>query len=188
MIVSRNGMLAACCREALVLVAYPDPTPTQCSAGFGQQVPHMRPGDPVTIEWAFSTMKVSAAKRAAELSRRLKVSLEQHQFDALWSLYYQSGVRYMPIKPRLPGEVHSDYPDILALINAGRLDEAADLWPACDANQAGEHMGGLRKRRLLEQAIWVHADYGDLSTIPMWRGNPRTTKRETYVVQPEDLA
>jgi GH24 family phage-related lysozyme (muramidase) len=184
---SRKVTLFVACREALVTVAYPDPTPENCSAGFGTQVPGMKPGTPVTIRWAFDNLHHGLVDRASRLSKRIFVPLLQHQFDALLSLYYQSGNHYMPLKPREPGDKHYGDPDVLALINAGELAAAADIWPTMDESAAGISMAGLRKRRLLEQGIFLHAEYGDLTKIPYWAGNPKTTKMQTYRIQPGDL-
>ena len=173
------------CREGIVLAAYPDPV--ICSAGAGQQVPHMKVGDPVTLEWTFATFRASVDQRAAELSARIRRPVEQQVFDALLSIYYNKGNQYMPVRPRAPGDKYYECPDILSPVNAGNIDGAADLIPLCDMNAAGDHVPGLRMRRLKEQAMLVHGDYSDTDPIPFWRGLPKLTKRETYELKPGDI-
>jgi GH24 family phage-related lysozyme (muramidase) len=98
----------------------------------------------------------------------LRMPIKQHQFDAMVSLHYQSGTRFVPA--------------VAALVKANQFDVAAKTFPLFDFG-----IPGIHKRRLLEQNMFQFGDYGDLSTIPMWRGDPRKTPQETYTVQPEDL-
>ncbi|MGE8128984.1 lysozyme [Methylobacterium sp. NPDC080182] len=180
--VSRNGVLFIANREALVLTAYSDgPHP---SIGFGSNSPALRVGDTITVPDAFRLLRKDIASREPGLNKRIRVPLEQHQYDALFSLHYQSGNRYMPVDPREAGD---ERPDILRLLNAGRLNDAAAAWPDCDANLAGQRQEGLRKRRILEQAVFLRGDYGQLDPLPYWPGDPRTTKRQAYHLRPEDL-
>jgi GH24 family phage-related lysozyme (muramidase) len=180
--VSRNGVLFIANREALVLTAYQDGP--HCSIGFGSNSPALKLGDKITVKHAFDLLKADIAKREAGLNKRVHISLTQAQWDALFSLHYQSGNRYMPVEPRETGD---NRPDILRLINAEKLDEAADSWPDCDQNLAGEHISGLRKRRLLEQGVFAHGEYGALDLIPYWPDNPRTTRMQQYQIQPGDV-
>jgi hypothetical protein len=62
-----------------------------------------------------------------------------------------------------------------------------DLLVTCDASLGGTRMAGLRKRREMERTLYLEGKYGDLSTIPFWRGDPRKTKRQEYEVQDTDL-
>jgi lysozyme len=179
---SRDGILFIANREALVLTAYQDgPHP---SIGFGSNSPKLKVGDTITVPAAFRLLKADITAREPGLNRRLTAPLSQQQWDALMSLHYQSGNRYMPVEPREPGD---DRPDILRLINAGRFDKAAAAWPDCDQNLAGAPQPGLRRRRLLEQAVFLRGDYGMLDPLPYWPGDPRTTKRQSYHLQPGDL-
>jgi lysozyme len=180
--VSRNGVLFIANREALVLTSYQDGP--HCSIGFGSNSPALRVGDKITAKDAFRLLRKDVAKREPGLNARIRVPLTQQQYDALFSLHYQSGNRYMPVQPRETGD---ERPDILRLINSGKMDEAAAAWPDCDANLAGVHIPGLRKRRTLEQAVFVSGDYGQLDVIPYWPGDPRTTKMQQYHLQPGDL-
>lgn len=175
------------CREGIVLAAYPDPSPEKCSAGAGQQVPHMKMGDPVTLEWTFKTFRASVEQREKELTARIHVPVEQCQFDAIFSIYYNKGNQYLPTKLRSPGDKYYDCPDLLSPLNAGNFDGVADLIPMCDMNAAGEHVSGLRTRRLKEQGMFLHGDYSEDDPIPFWRGLPKLTKRETYELKPGDI-
>lgn len=180
--VSRSGVLFIACREALVLTAYADGP--HMSIGFGSNDPKLKPGDTITAPEAFRRLKQDIAAREPGLSKRVTAPLTQQQWDALFSLHYQSGNRYMPVEPRAADD---DRPDILRLINAGKMGEAAAAWPDCDANLAGQKSAGLRKRRVLEQAIFLRGDYGDLTVLPYWPGDPRKTRMQQYRVKPEDI-
>lgn len=179
--ISRNGVLFIANREALVLSAYQDgPHP---SIGFGSNSPALRVGDTITVRDAFRLLRKDIAKREPGLNSRVRVPLSQQQWDALFSLHYQSGNRYMPLDPRPKGD---DRPDILRLINAGQMGDAAAAWPDCDANLAGEQKAGLRKRRVLEQAVFLRGDYGQLDPLPFWPGAP-VGKPQQYFLQPGDV-
>lgn len=170
---STNGLRFIARREALVLVAYQDGP--HKSIGFGSNDPSLKEGDRITAAEAFARLKQDVAPRARRVSNLLRKPVEQHQFDALVSLHYQSGNRYLP--------------RIINLINEGNLHDAAMTFPSCDQNMAGERLPGLHKRRLLEQKLFMTGDYGiDLDEIPYWKGDPRKTKPETYHVQPGDFA
>lgn len=170
---STNGLRFIARREALVLVSYEDGP--HRSIGFGHNDPKLKPGDEITAKEAFALLKEDVKPRAVRVTKLLKADLPQHAFDALVSLHYQSGNRYLP--------------SIVALINNGRRYEAAMQLPNCDRNLAGVQVVGLHRRRLLEQKLFLTGDYGDdLDAIPFWRGNPHKTKPETYHVKPEDFA
>ncbi len=175
---SRNGIIFLACREALVTVAYQDGA--HCSIGFGSNDPSLRPGDPISVRDAFARLKRDIAARETILNRALKVEVSQQQFDALLDFYYQNGNK--PDGRGRPGFAH-----MMGLVNAGKFEDAAAYFPECDRNSAGEQSAGLHKRRVLEQAIFLRGDYGDLSIIPFWRGNPRTTAREQYHLQAGDI-
>jgi GH24 family phage-related lysozyme (muramidase) len=176
---SRSGKLFRCCREAMVLTAYQDGR--HCSIGFGSNSPHLRLGDTITVAEAFVLLNRDTAERDEILNRALKVRLTQVQYDALGSFYYQNGNK--PDAQGRPG-----FSTLVGMLNGGRVAEAAAALPGWDRNSAGEALPGLRRRRLLEQALFTKGDYGDLSEIPFWPGDPKTTLRQTYRVKPEDLA
>lgn len=169
--VSRNGLLFVACREALVLTAYQDGQ--HLSIGFGSNDPSLKEGDTISVREAFDRLRRDVDARARLVSGALRVEVEQHQFDALFSLFYQGG--------------SDGYRAVLKLINDSKMDEAADEFLRWDTNAKGEHKTGLMRRRVMERRLFLNADYGDLTRIPFWRGNPRETLREEYVLKEGDL-
>jgi lysozyme len=168
---SRSGILFIACREALVLTAYADgPHP---SIGFGSNSPKLKVGDKITAKAAFDLLKTDIAKREPALSKALKVTVTQPQWDACMSLHFNTGSRYIW--------------DVVKLINAGDIEGAANLFPECDRNLAGEKLAGLHKRRVLEREMFLTGDYGVLDPIPYWPDDPRTTRMQQYHVQEGDL-
>jgi lysozyme len=163
---SRDGLLFIARREGLVLVAYQDGP--HMSIGFGSNDPLLTLQDTITPAEAFIRLKRDIAPREQYVASLLRMPIKQHQFDAMVSLHYQSGTRFVPA--------------VAALVKANQFDVAAKTFPLFDFG-----IPGIHKRRLLEQNMFQFGDYGDLSTIPMWRGDPRKTPQETYTVQPEDL-
>lgn len=145
------------------------------SIGFGHNDPKLKPGDTITVKEAFALLKEDVKPRAAEVSRMLKVPVTQNQFDALVSLYYQSGRKFVPDMIQL-------------LINVGDINKAAEMFPRCDTNRAGKRLPGLHRRRLLEQKIFLSGEYGELSPIPFWPGDPAKTKAGQFVVTDSDFA
>lgn len=176
-VVSRNGVLFIACREALVLTAYQDGK--HCSIGFGSNSPDLRIGDTITVRDAFMRLKADVAERERIVLRALRVGLTGQQVDALASFYYQNGNKRDA--HGVPG-----FTRMIMLLNSGRIDDAAAYFPDCDRNSAGEAKAGLKKRRLLEQAVFLRGDYGDLSTIPFWPGAP-VGPPQPYHLKPGDL-
>ena len=175
---SRNGAIFLACREAIVTVAYQDGQ--HCSIGMGSNDPSLKPGDTITVKEAFERLKRDVAAREAIVNRMLKVAVSQQQYDALFDLYYQNGN-----KPDGAGRRGFDH--MASLINARKFEDAAAYFPQCDRNSAGEPKDGLRKRRMMEQAVFLRGDYGDLSTIPLYLGDPRIVPRQPYRLQPGDF-
>jgi GH24 family phage-related lysozyme (muramidase) len=175
---SRNGLIFLTCREAIVLTAYQDGK--HLSIGMGSNDPNLRPGDTITVAEAFARLKRDVTSREQIVTRSLKVPVSQQQFDAMFDLYYQNG-------NKLDGHGRRGFEHMVGLMNAGKFEAAADYLPECKYNSAGEPKDGLLKRRLLEQSVFLRGDYGDLSVIPFYRGDPRTTPREQYHLQPGDI-
>lgn len=171
MTTSRNGILFVANREAIVLVAYPDGP--NFSIGCGHNDAALRAGDRITVKDALALLKKDLSAREPRLNKMLTKPVTQPQFDALMSLHYNTGNRFVW--------------DAVALINAGRMAEAAEFFAKSDRNLAGEKLVGLLKRRLLEQAIFLHGEYGPLDPILCWADDPRTTRPATYKLQPGDL-
>lgn len=169
---SRQGILFIACREAIVEVPYQDGK--YLSLGCGHNGPDVKPGDRCTPQQALAQLKADLVVRERDVNRVLRVMLWQPTFDALVSLHYNRGNR--------------DFPEMMALVNAGNMAGASAMFPTLDTNLAGQHLAGLRTRRLAEQKMFDNGDYGLLATIPWWKGDPHTTPRFEYVVQPGDLA
>lgn len=170
---SRLGLLFIAQREALVTVSYQDGQ--HFSIGFGSNDPALKHGDEITVAEAFRRLKTDVATRELVVDRLLKIPVRQHEWDALMSLYYQGGSDGLRA--------------VVKLLNESKRQEAADEFLQWDKNAAGEHKPGLLRRRERERLMFMHGVYGDnLLTLPMWRGNPKTTPREEYHVQEEDLA
>lgn len=176
------------CREGFVLKAYKDGKPWEdgpekglprMSIGLGHQDRSVKPGDTITVPACFALLKADIPPRARVVSNWLKVPLLQHQFNALVSMYYQSGKKFLKDQ------------GLMTLINAGHLDEALALFPEFDTRPDEDgnevHDPNLKKRRLLEQKLFLTGDYGKLSPIPIWR-NGFPGPYEWYHVQPGDFA
>lgn len=152
------------------------------SIGFGKNDPNLKPGENITVARAFELLKEAIGPRVKDLNRWLKVQLKQHEFDALFSMYYQSGGKFL----RKEGLIH--------LINLNRADEALARWPQFDTKTVKQldgkkievHDPNLKRRRLREQHLYRTGDYGTLSPIPIWR-NGFPGPWEWYHVQPEDF-
>lgn len=179
---SREILIFILQREALVLTAYQDGwhdkarTVPKYSIGVGTSDPSLKPGDTITIEEALRRFKVGVTERARYISRLLKVPVTQNQFDALLSLYYQGG--NLKLKP------------VIALINAGDVEEAGRLFTrqSMGTDEHGHPSPGLFKRRAKERLVFDHGYYGDLKEpVKLYRGPPRTTKPEEYVVRDRDF-
>jgi GH24 family phage-related lysozyme (muramidase) len=168
---SRLGLLFIARREGLVLTAYQDGE--HHSVGFGHNDPALKPGDTISVRRAFELLKGDVRKREPNVVKALDRDVKPHEFDALFSLYYQGG---------------SDGLQAVAEhINAGNMLKAADEFLKWDTNAKGEHLRGLLKRRRAERDIFLNADYGELTPIPFWRGDPRKTERGEYIIQDDDL-
>jgi len=168
---SRLGVLFIARREGLVLTAYQDGE--HKSIGFGSNDPTLKEGDTITVKEAFQRLKADIEKREKSVEKALKVPLEQHEWDALFSLFYQGGSDGLKA--------------VAGLINDGMKLQAAEEFLNWDTNAAGEHKEGLMKRRRLERDLFLNANYGDIDPIPYWEGNPRTTAMKQYRVTDEDL-
>lgn len=176
---SRNGRLFIACREAIVEVPYKDGT--HLSLGCGHNGPDVLPGDRCTPQEALAWLAADIAARERDINRLLKVAVAQPQYDALSSFHYNRGNRDFAY-PVVGTET------IIEAVNSGDMAEIKRLWPTFDTNQAGVQMDGLKKRRIAELAMFQTGDYGQLSQIPWWKGDPHTTPRFEYVVAPSDLA
>ena len=155
-----------CQREALVTVSYEDGRnedgSPKYSIGFGSQTPPPQVGDSITIEDAFARVKVDISDRAKIVDRVLDFPVEQHEFDALVSLFYQSGTAALN--------------DVAEWLSLGDRNRAMIAMSSYVKKEDGTFSIGLMKRRHLELMIFAKADYGDLSMIKVYNGDPKIVR------------
>lgn len=168
---SRKGLLFIAAREALVLQAYQDGA--HMSIGFGSNDPGLKKGDKITVKEAFERLKKDVEARAEIVTKALTVPTQQHEFDAIFSAYYQSGTDALA--------------DITAAHNTSRYEDVVQAFLKHDTNAAGEPLKGLFKRRVREACLYVTGDYGDQSKIPYWKGDPKKTPMGLYKIKTGDL-
>lgn len=158
---SPQGVRFLAKEEALVLCAYPDGE--HMSIGFGRNDPALKPGDTITIEQALEYLAADLVPRERAIEKMLKVPVTQNEFDPLVSAYYNKGNLIVPV---------------IAAINAGHKDEAMAAFLTINRNKAGVFKPGLALRRVREMDVFRNGNYGDLSKIKIWRGDPNKTKPE----------
>jgi lysozyme len=152
-------------REAAVLVAYQDGTGH--SIGFGRF--GVAPDATCTIEEAFQWLREDIEEREPQLEKVLSFHVLPHTWDACISLGYNAGM----------GALRRS--EVIRLLNAGDYPAAGDAFTLIKS-----HTPGLMKRRLAERAIFLDADYGDLTAFKLWRDDPRATQPETVNFPPEE--
>jgi lysozyme len=169
--ISPQGLAFIAKREGLVTVAYPDGR--FYSAGFGHNGPDVKPDSTISVDGAFELLARDLADREAVVNRVVKTHLKQHQFDAVLSLYYNAG--YGPLAK------------MAELVNKRWMTKAAERFPLYCRVRADNpdteaiefvESAGLKKRRIAEQAMFQHGDYGDLSWVPFWDGDPFKTQMQ----------
>jgi lysozyme len=161
--VSLDGAKFVAVREALVTRAYhdgehKDGTP-KWSIGFGSQTPPPKEGDTISIEDAFDRLRDDITAREAAINKALKVPVSQGAFDALFSLYYQAGTAAM----QAVAEQLNEGSPIVAAMELLRWNSGADKKPT----------DGHTRRRLREAIMLIDGNYGDLSKVLVFDGNPR---------------
>ena len=153
-------------REACVLVPYEDGMSggaIRYSIGFGGLSSKDAP--PISVEAAWNILGETLKEYEQYVNRHLGgTTLTQQAFDALVSLYYNTG----------PG---GNKQALIALIKAGDVIAAADLLRTFNKNQ-GKVSAGHTKRRQQERDVFLRGRYGDLSSILVWHGDPKTTPFE----------
>jgi lysozyme len=168
---SLRGGLFIACREAMVLTAYQDGE--HLSIGMGDNDPRLRPGDTITVPEALIRFRKAIGSRLTLVNRALKVPVLQHEFDALFSGYYQSGTDLLR--------------DVAEAVNAKDRPAIAAAYLKHDTNAKGVRMDGLLKRRAREICLHLTGEYGALDRIPFWPGDPKKTRMEFYEPQPGDF-
>lgn len=167
---SWDGIKFICCREALVRVAYhdgdhPDGTP-KYSIGFGSQTPVVVPGDTITVEEAFNRMITHIEKSDEKITERLKVAVKQYEWDAIASLYYQSGT--------IPFEA------VVEILNRRRPSS----WGIREFAHWHRDSDGLLGRRLEEIALARTNNYGDITTYKYFDGDPKQVQAQERAFPP----
>lgn len=155
--ISPKGIAFIAAREACVLVAYQDGE--WLSVGFGHNGPEVKPDKRITVFEAVRLLVDDVRAREPIVNHALKAEVAQHEYDALFSGYYQSGSDLLR--------------DVAAQLNKGDRDEAMAALVSHNRNAKGDFMFGLAKRRWLELQIFAKADYGDLRFVKLYEGNPR---------------
>ena len=178
---SRNGLLRLGKFEGLVLTAYQDGE--HHSIGFGSNDPSLKSGDTITVKEAFDRLKSDVAKREPIVGKALTVWVPQHVYDAVFLLFYQGGTDALAAVAKHINAGHWWPPHVEDELSKCAANEFLNQ----DTNAKGEHLAGLLKRRFAERRIFLFADYGDLGSVPFWRGNPRKTERQEYIVKEDDL-
>ena len=172
---SRNGLLFIAQREACVLVAYPDPSWSSPSIGFGHNDKTLKQFNTTTIPEAFAQLKKDASIRAADLNRWLKVAVSQPQFDALLSCYYEYGL-----------DDGRAFLAVIAAVNSGDQIGIGTALLRCCYDDSVVSVG-LLYRRAEELLLFYTGNYGTIGAVQLWRGDPKTTKAEVYTVQGTDI-
>lgn len=166
--VSVLGAKFLACREALVLAAYADGVEessgrVRYSIGFGSQTPEVLPDQTITVPEAFDRLRADIAAREEAVNRALSLPVSQGAFDALFSLYYQAGSAALR--------------DVANSFNQNAEPIAALAFARWPFGQSRIPTPGHAKRRIAEMAMAM-GNYGDLSKLAFYPGNPRQTARE----------
>jgi GH24 family phage-related lysozyme (muramidase) len=175
-------------REGIVLVPYRDGA--GYSIGAGHFLGKTYPGNKkVTVEEAIDNLHEHAAERE-RVFEKIAVPLEQHQLDALLSLYYQGGSDGFDAVVKIINARKPD--DQISCLTSDR--EAAREMLNWDTSASGEHMRGLFSRRGREVAMFAAGEYGsDLDKIPLWdevdpeTKKPRKQDMKWHEVKPGDF-
>lgn len=152
-----------------MLVPYPDGTDkktgeTKFSEGFGHNDAALTANSPaITLDQTIKMLRDDLAPRVATVNRMLKVPATQWIFDAILDAYYNKGNLVRPV---------------IDFLNRGLEESAIAYLRTLNYNDKGERLSGLARRREREIGVWRHGDYGDVSHMKLWRGNPHTTKPE----------
>jgi lysozyme len=166
--------------EAITLGPYQDGT--HLSIGLGHNNPKLKKSKRITVPEAFRLFAEDLIPREQRVNSLLKREVPQHVFDALLSLHYQSGNRYMPA--------------VVHLVNYDEMEVLKVMYPQCaysapkevdGVRVPGEWREGLHNRRKDELEILLNGNYGDLTEpLKLWRGPP-VGKPEMYTLQPGDI-
>lgn len=130
--------------EGCRLNAYPDPATggAPWTIGYGHTGNDVRPGMVWTQVQADSALISDLAQCERAISRLVKVTLTQNQFDAIVSFVFNVG----------SGNLQSS--TLLRKLNSGDYRGAAEEFPRWN-KAAGKVMAGLTKRRAAERELFL---------------------------------
>lgn len=174
---SSNLLKFACCREAFVSVAYEDgiyktgPMKGQpaYSYEFGMQTTiegkRVKLGDTSTIEAGLLHVRSFFDSNDKVMNNLIKVDIQQHEWDAAASLFYQSGI--------------DEIREVSGWFNAGVdiIDIAEGLlqWNYVTKDGKKMRLKGLSIRRTREELLMKAGEYGDISRYRYYDGDPAVT-------------
>jgi lysozyme len=157
---SHEGACFIAREEGVVLTVYMDGSVP--AVGMGHNDPSLKLGDTITLEQAMAYFKADIAKFTAGVLKVLTKPAKQHELDAMVSLAYNIGL----------GNFAKS--SVVANFNSGDKEKTANsflLW-----HKASGKADVLLGRRLREAAMFTKGDYGKIDTVPVWTGDPKTTK------------
>lgn len=168
---SYQGRCFIAAREACVLVPYGDGD--NFAIGFGHNDPALTKDSPaITIEQAWAQFAADLVPRELVVNSTVIVPLKQHEFDALVSLYYQAGTAALRA--------------VAIRLSTGDVQGAmVELLSHNRDHSHSEFRLGLAKRRLLEATLFQTGDYGDISMMKLWRGDPHAGPPELVPFPPD---
>lgn len=130
--------------EGCVLHVYND-TAGKPTIGIGHLI---RPGEDfsggITEAQAIDLLRKDVSLAVLAVNAYVKVPINQNQFDALCSFTYNLGA----------GSLRGS--TLLALLNAGKMDDAANEFPKW-ARAGGQVSSGLLRRRQAERSLFLEA-------------------------------
>lgn len=142
---SENGIALIKQFEGCKLTAYQDSVGVW-TIGYGWTQPvdgkPIRAGMTIKQETAERLLKTGLVSYERDVSRLVKVSLTQGQFDALLSFTYNLGARSLSTST------------LLSKLNAGNYAGAADEFPRWN-KAGGKALNGLTRRREAERALFL---------------------------------
>lgn len=141
--------------------------------GFGSQVPLVSPGNSITLAEAIRRVRKHVRLNDEWLSARVKVHMQQHEWNALSSLIYQRWLAAIGDAQWLADHhiVREPRAAILTKVNASDPSWVADFQRWAD-NSAGEWKLGLHRRRVREMAVAYDANYFEIDRYGVFEGNP----------------
>jgi hypothetical protein len=152
-------------REACVLTAHRDTA--LLAIGFGQNDASLDEGDTISMDRAIALLMVAAD----EYDRSLNIifagsALAQHQYDAAFSLMYNVGATWFRSYGGRP--LVKAVADHAASPGDRGLRDATGFAFVCAKYDPDAGPFNL-SRRCREALMYVQGDYGDLSTLKLWR-------------------